>query len=181
MSGLKSIIDHYYIWLVIFTLTYFNIWGYSYLGYSITGNVFFLVFLNLSILSILISYYLYKLANKVSQEKILNFLDVPLGKITFPNITNFLGEQALGSLFATLTIVYGRDVFAVTKNEAIAAIFVFTIVLITIGITTLSLSRISLQIINLKCSMSAQILLILLMFFITYWLYVGGLKLAPPP
>lgn len=179
VSEFKSIFYHYYIWLIIFTFTILNFLGYKYIGYSNAGNVFLIVFLNLFCLLFVTYPYLRKLENKVSEQELLNFLDVPRGKIKFPNITNFLGEQALGSLFATLTIVYGRDIFNMTKSGALAAIFVFIVFLITISITTLSLTRISLQIINLKYSNKIEFLLILLAFFITYWLYIGGLKLAP--
>ena len=179
MSGFKSRFYHYYIWLIIFIFTVLNFLGYNYINYSNAGNVFFIVFLNLFCLLFFTYPYLSKLENKISEEDFLSFLDVPQGKIKFPNITSFLGEQALGSLFATLTIVYGRDIFKVTESGAIAAIFVFIVFLITISITTLSLTRISLQIINLRYSKIPELLLILLLFFITYWLYVGGLKLAP--
>jgi hypothetical protein len=176
VSELKSI---YYIWLIIFTFTILNFIGYKNIDYSNEGNVFFIVFLNMFCLLFATYPYLRKLEHKVSDQELLNFLDVSQGKIKFPNITNFLGEQALGSLFATLTIVYGREIFEATKSGALAAIFVFIAFLMTITITTLSLTRVSLQIINLKYSHKVEFPLIFLAFFITYWLYIGGLNLAP--
>lgn len=179
MSGLKSIFTHYYIWLVIFTFTVLNFLGYLSWGYSNSGNVFTIVFLNLFFLLLVTYPYLIKLENKFSKEKIFDFLDIPQGNVKFSNITNFLGEQALGSLLATLTIVYGKDILKVSENEVITAIFVFTIFLITISITTLSLTRFSLQIMNLKYSRIIESLFIVLIFFITYWFYISGLKLVP--
>lgn len=179
MTGFKSIFFHYYIWVIIFISTSLNFVGYKYLGYSNQGNVFAIVFLNLFFLLLAIVPFLINLEHKVSDQELLKFLDVPHGEIKFTNITNFLGEQALGSLFATLTIVYGRDILNITKSGVLTATFVFTVFLITISITTLSLTRISLQIMSLRYSNKIEFLFILLVFFITYWLYVGGLKLAP--
>lgn len=179
MIEFKSIFYHYYIWLIVFTSTFLNFLGYKNFGYSSSGNVFVIVFLNLFFLLFATIPYLKILENKVSDQELLSFLDVPQGKIKFTNITNFLGEQALGSLFATLTIVYGKEIFNITRSGALTAILIFIVFLITISITTLSLTRVSLQIINLKYPRKIELLLILFAFFITYWLYIGGLKLAP--
>ncbi len=176
MSASQKIFEHYYIWFVIFLLATFNLFVWT--ENANEWNIFFIVFCNLFILLFSIAYFLNKLLSRIDNTTLLNFLDVPSNKVRFSNITNFLGEQALGSLLATLTIVYGKKIFDLTQSGAVAAIFVFSLFLITITITTLSLTKISIQIIYSKYPKYIEILLFLISFFITYWFYIGGLKLA---
>lgn len=176
MSASQKVFEHYYIWFVIFILASFNL--FVWVKDTNEWNIFFIVFCNLLILLVLLAYFLNKILSKIDDSTLLNFLDIPDNKIKFPNITNFLGEQALGSLLATLTIVYGKKIFDLTQSGAIAAIFVFSLFLITMTITTLSLTKISIQIIRSKYLKHIEILLFLICFFITYWFYIGGLKLA---
>ena len=146
MSASQKVFEHYYIWFVIFILATFNL--FVWVKDTNEWNIFFIVFCNLFILLVLLAYFLNKILSKIDDSTLLNFLDIPDNKIKFPNITNFLGEQALGSLLATLTIVYGKKIFDLTQSGAIAAIFVFSLFLITMTITTLSLTKISIQIIG---------------------------------
>lgn len=177
MSAKKGLFEHFYIWFVIFLLASLNFW----LGIpNDKVNIFYLVLSNLLILLLFLSYWLYKLASKIENESFINFLDVPNGKIKFPNIMSFLGEQALGSLLATLTIVYGRQIYN-EINEIIAAIFLFLMLLITVTITTLSISRLSLQMINVNYGKNKEILGVLSFFLINCVFLLGGLKLAPQP
>ncbi len=176
MSASQKVFEHYYIWFVIFILATFNL--FVWVQDTNEWNIFFIVFCNLFILLVLLAYFLNKILSKIDDSTLLNFLDIPDNKIKFPNITNFLGEQALGSLLATLTIVYGKKIFDLTQSGAIAAIFVFSLFLITMTITTLSLTKISIQIIRAKYPKYIEISLFLIGFFITYWFYIGGLKLA---
>ncbi|MDC5079994.1 hypothetical protein OHW40_16545, partial [Acinetobacter baumannii] len=103
----------------------------------------------------------------------------PKRSIKFPDLTAFLGEQALGSLLATLTIVYGRNILEITNSGILAGVFIFLLFISTMAITTLSLSKITLQVIYLKIGKFKEFIIILIFFFITYWAYIGGLKLVP--
>ena len=179
MSALKSYFYHYYIWLIIFIFTICNSLGFKHINYTNPQNVFLIVFLNLFLLFFLTYPYLVRLEDKIPKQSFFNFLDIPDGKIKFPHITSFLGEQALGALLATLMIVYGREILIATGSGTITALIVFMMLLLTVSITMLSLARISLQVINLNLSKSLELALILILLFITYWLFIGGLKLAP--
>ncbi|MCL6232481.1 MULTISPECIES: hypothetical protein [Acinetobacter] len=168
---------HYYIWLIIFLFSGMNIVFYKIIKSQV--DVLIIVFINLILLLFFLYPYLNKISKKISNDDFLSFLNVSKGSIKFTDLTTFLGEQALGSLLATLTIVYGREVFKITNSGAITAIFIYIIFLLTISITTLSLAKISLQTINLNLNRFKEFLLIIIFFFITYWAYIGGLKLVP--
>lgn len=167
----------YYIWLLIFLYAGVNYYLYGII--ETQTDVLIIVFVNLFTLLFTLYPFLIKVGNKIKNEVFLNFIEVPRRSIKFPDLTAFLGEQALGSLLATLTIVYGRDILEVTNSGFLTGFFVFLLFLCTITITTLSFSRISLQVIYLKIGRFKEFLIILFFLFITYWAYIGGLKLVP--
>lgn len=174
---MASFLYHYYLWLLIFIFSTINIFFYKIT--TTEADVLVVVFINLVLLLFSLYPYLSKVSKKIDNTNFLSFLNLSKGPIKFTDLTGFLGEQALGSLLATLTIVYGREIFKTTGSGAFTAIIVFIIFVLTITITTLSLARISLQSMNLKIGRVKEFFLIVSYFFITYWAYIGGLKLVP--
>lgn len=174
---MKSFILHYYIWLIIFIFTACNLFFYKITSTEL--DVLVVVFINLMVILLALYPYLNFISKKIDRRVFLSFLNVSNGSIKFTDLTGFLGEQALGSLLATLTIVYGRDIFKITESGIFTAIIIFIIFILTMAITTLSLAKIGLQTMNLKMSRWKEFLIIILYFFVTYWAYIGGLKLAP--
>ncbi|HGH3605402.1 hypothetical protein [Acinetobacter baumannii] len=174
---MKTIFYRYYVWFLIFLYAGANYYLYDIIETQL--DVLLIVFINLSTLLFTLYPFLIKIGNKIKNEDFLNFIEVPKRSIKFPDLTAFLGEQALGSLLATLTIVYGRNILEITNSGLLAGVVIYLLFISTITITTLSLSRITLQIIYLKIGWFKEFIIILIFFFITYWAYIGGLKLVP--
>lgn len=64
------------------------------------------------IVFLIIFWFLYWL-NKVPTDKFYRFIDLPSNKepLTFPKLSAYLGEQAFGSLSATILITYGKSLY----------------------------------------------------------------------
>lgn len=75
-------------------------------------------------------------------ERLLDFLDVSAGegRLTFPVLSGFLGEQALGGFLGTVLILTGRTVLE-WGGAVVAGIYCFVVLGFAMGITSMSLFR----------------------------------------
>jgi len=93
-------------------------------------------YINLMCIFIIALPYLSNKAGKISDQKIIEFLDLPdkSERITFTAITGFLGNQALASFLVTALMFTGKTV-AADYGGITAAFYIvfFFVIAITIG------------------------------------------------
>lgn len=101
--------------------------------------VFLGVFVNIVLFIVLLSPWLTKKAEAVSNEKLKVFLDLPAqsDSLKFTAFSSFLSDQALGSFLGTFLIVTGKrslELFGpVTSAIYVAILFLVSILLITLS------------------------------------------------
>lgn len=104
--------------------------------------VFEIIFTNFIFLFLLMLPYIAKKVKSLSDNNIKQFLELPSDndKLTFTAFSNFLGNQALGSFFATVMIYTGKGAFQ-NYGEIFAAFYMSFLFITSITLTTLSLIR----------------------------------------
>jgi len=104
--------------IVVIALCILNFEYYSHRG-SIENRVQLdasLFFINGYIIAFLVIPWVFRVLQKIDGNKIIDFIALHEKdtSVNFPVISTFFGEQAFGSLFATILIFFSKDVYQAT-------------------------------------------------------------------
>lgn len=128
------------VWLAMVDTLYFT---EIFITKKITSEIIFsATLINLMVLFILLLPVIRAQVEKISSISINDFLQLPSNKerLTFPVISTFLGEQALGAFLGTVLIYTTRHAVP-NIGVTISAVYCFLLLLISIAIISLSLLR----------------------------------------
>ena len=124
---------------------YLNYWFFMgvYNDGTVTEEIYFMtVFMDLIGLAVVSLPYLTKKAERISNETLKTFLDLPDkdSKFTFSTISGFLSDQALSSFLATLLIFTGKQMFE-SFGGVLTAFYIVTMFIAAIVLGGVSLIR----------------------------------------
>jgi len=148
---MKKLFGSYGIFETLFSFIFFGLFlylNYLYFGANIYAEqipdevIFMVIFWDFILLVIIAAPIILKQMEKISNDKIKDFLDLPKEnqKFTFSVISSFLGEQALASFLATVLIVTGREAL-LSYGPTLSAIYTFTLFIFAIFLASTSLIR----------------------------------------
>ncbi|CCK74956.1 hypothetical protein OLEAN_C07800 [Oleispira antarctica RB-8] len=172
----------YFISVIIFSLIAVINVEYFYDLYQ-NSNVtkasgFTFIFVNVVFLMILIIPFLEKRLGLITNDKLVAFMDLPNkdDKLTYPVLSGFLGDQALGSFLGT-TLIYTTKIAIDEYGVVLSGVYAAILLIVSIIIMALSFMRFVMHF--SKKHWAAYAFASVISFLIMFSFYHLGLTLAP--